>query len=221
MRWPLLLVLGACINFDIPVERPALRPAGVDETECHLAPAYDGKLKWDALTSRTQLWCTAKNASGPARPVCFTPYVGVKETGAIYTSHDTICTEDNIQSAEAMMLPVTLDMRRELCRMDRGGCIVRAIALQKDRPDATEIVAFARGLEAQATMPGRDRPTVGECTTLVDSWRERTGFAPFNADLVHPDGLVAICIGLSRAELACLQAAPDARTAEACAPRMP
>jgi hypothetical protein len=221
MRWAVLVVLAGCISFDVPIERPALRPAGVDETECHLAPAYDGKLKWAELTSRTQLWCTAKNASGPARPVCFTPYVGVRETGAIYTSHDVICTEDNVPETAAMMLPVALDMRRELCRLDFGGCIVRAIPLVKDRPDASAIVQFARGLEARASMPGRDRPSVTECSALVATWRERTGFAPFNADLVQPDSLVAICIGLSRAELACLQVAPDARTAEACAPRMP
>ena len=78
-----------------------------------LAPGYDGKLSWPGVTNRTDLWCTAKNTFGPVRQVCFTPVVAVRETGAVYTSHDEVCTEDELEPAQAVMLPVKLDMRRE------------------------------------------------------------------------------------------------------------
>jgi hypothetical protein len=113
-------------------------------------------------------------------------------------------------------------MRRELCELDHGGCIIRAITLRgAEEPDPDTVVALARGLEALAPMPGRDRPTVKECDALAASWIGKQEFYAFQKYTAHPNAVITACLGMSRSELACLQAAPDARVAAACAPRLP
>src|SRR2546423_1779351 len=92
MKWPFLFVAAAgCVAFDPPRVQ---RPLGIDDTSCHLAPAYDGKIKWPGLTTFTELTCTTTNEIGEAREVCFQPYVGVRQTGALYTSHDIVCSSE-------------------------------------------------------------------------------------------------------------------------------
>ena len=206
MRWLLVVVLASCVHFDPPRE---IHPEGIETTECHLAPAYDGALSWPGLTSFTELYCTAKNEHGAPREVCFRPYVGVIETGALYTSHDDVCSNE-LGDGSSQTFSIRLDMNRGLCNLARGGCVVHTVTINWPKPiDSSTVVAMARGLEAQATAPGRDRPTVAECERLVR-------LAPF-----QPDETIAMCLNLTRAELACFSAAPDAKAARACAPRMP
>jgi hypothetical protein len=205
MRWPLVL-LASCIQLN-PAQ--PVHPDGIETAACHLGSAYDGTLSWPGLTDFTQVYCIAQNEHGAPREICFRPYVGVRETGAFYTTHDDVCTEE-VPDGGSQILAVQLDMKRSLCNLDRGGCVVRALTIPWPKPvDAATVVAMARGLEAQATMPGRDRPTVAECEALVP-------LAPAN-----PDETIAMCLNLTRAELACLSAAPDPKAAQACAPRMP
>jgi len=205
MRW-LIVLLASCVQFEPPQE---VHPQGIETTECHLAPAYDGRLSWPGMTTFTDVYCTARNEHGAPREICFRPYVGVRETGAFYTTHDDVCTGE-VADGGSEVVAVRLDMNRGLCNLARGGCVVHAITIDWPRPlSASTVVSMARGLEAQATVLGRDRPTVGECEGLVR-------FAPD-----HPDETIAMCLNLSRAELACFSAALDAKAAEACSPRMP
>jgi hypothetical protein len=210
MRWLIVLVAG-CVPYETSVETvpQAQMIDGVDATTCHLAPVYQGKLAWAGITDLTDVECTSKNDVGPTREVCYQPYVGVRETGAVYTSHVEVCTNMLVEG-EAETMSVRLDMRRELCRLERGGCIVRAISTRPDSPSAGAIVTFARALEAQAPQPGRDRPTVSECDGLADRF-----------EVSDRDAMIASCLGLSRVELACLQIAGGASSANACVPRVP
>jgi hypothetical protein len=209
--WP-LVALAACVP-----PPPIVQPAIVDGVTCHLAQPYDGKMTFPGVTDRTQLDCTATNRSGQTSEVCAQPYVGVRETGALYTSHGPACSTELLPGASELFA-VRLDMNRLLCRLDHGGCIVQTIAVKDDVPDAERVVELARALEDRATWPGRDRPTVRECDSLVDAWTIDPAFGRYASFLAHPNELRAFCIGLSRATFDCLRAARNSAQAEACAP---
>jgi hypothetical protein len=198
MRWA-LLVLAAC------VPPPPQHPPGVEVTTCHLAPLYEGTISWKA--HGTELVCTSNNDSGDPREICYQPVVGVRETGAVYTSHGPVCSDELAEGA-SQALSVKLDMPRELCQMDRGGCVVHAFAI--DWPKSAEsapVVTLARSLEATARQPGRDRPTVAECNALAD-----------RLEVGSRDDMIAVCLVQSRATLACMQGAPDVSAVAHCAP---
>jgi hypothetical protein len=87
-----------------------------------------------------------------------------------------------------------------------------------DKPAADDIVAFAHALEAHATAPGRDRPSLLECDELLDGWRANRQFVNYSPYLAHPDDMRLFCLGVSRVELACLRAARSSQDADRCAP---
>jgi hypothetical protein len=202
---PLLLLLAACVPYeDHELVAPKL---DVDKQpfECHIQ-ASDAALSWPGVTDAETLLCTAKNAGLDVRAICAQPYVGVLETGAIYTSHDAACSEE-LSPGSTDVFAVALDMRRELCR---NGCLVHVFA--EDAP-AEAVVAFARHTEEHALVPGRDRPSVRECDAVLDSWEANPAFAAFTKS---PDAMRLACLGMSRAGLGCLRAAPSPPAAVAC-----
>ncbi len=213
--WP-LVALAACVPYD---PAPVARPTIVDGVTCHLAAPYEGKLSFPGVTDRTALDCTASTRTTTTTEICAQPFVGVRETGAVYTSHGPACSSELAPGASERFA-VRLDMNRSLCRLDRGGCIVRAIALEGDVPDAAAVVELARGLEQGAARPGRDRPTVRECDNLVGAWTGDPAFARYTSFLARPDDVRMFCIGLSRAVFDCLRAAHNSAQAEACAPNV-
>lgn len=215
MRSVLLVALVACVPYE-PVSTYV--PVPDDAMKCHLGAAYEGKLTYTGVTNITTLVCTAENTTTAPREICAQPYVGVRETGAVYTSHAPACV-DELQPGEQTPFAVQLDMKRELCQLDRGGCIVHVVPLAKDgKPDAEEVVAFAHSLELHAAAPGRDRPSLGECDALLASWTGNRQFVKYTPYLAHRDEMRVFCLGLNRAELACLRAASTSADADRCAP---
>ncbi len=215
MRSLFAVALVACVPYE-----PASTyvPVADDAMTCHLMPQYDGKLSYTGVTNITTLTCTAKNAGTFPREICAQPYVGVRETGALYTSHGPACS-DELASNEMSPLLVQLDMRRELCQLDRGGCVVHVVPLGRDgKPDSEEVVALAHALEREARAPGRDRPSLAECDALLASWTGNRQFTKYTPYLAHRDDMRVFCLGLNRAELACLRAASTSADADKCAP---
>jgi hypothetical protein len=95
---------------------------------------------------------------------------------------------------------------------------VRTVPVVGDQPAADDIVAFAHGLEAHATQPGRDRPSLHECDELLDGWTGNRAFLEYTPYLAHRDDMRLFCLQLSRARLACLRAARSSEQADRCAP---
>jgi len=186
--------------------------------DCKLAPPYDGKIKYPGLTDRAVLDCKVTNGGLDERELCEQPYVGVRWTGALYTTHAAACSPELVPGATEQFA-VHLDMPRALCDDARGGCVVRTFALGlDDAPDASAVIAMARELEAAAPAAGRDRPTVRECDGLVEQWDGTPAFARYASFVSHRDELLLACSELARADFACLRAARDATEADRCAP---
>lgn len=214
MRSVLVLALASCIPYE---PTSTYIPVTADSMTCHLGTAYEGKLSFPGLTDITTLECTAENRGGWAREICAQPYVGVRETGAIYTAHGEVCSTE-LQPNEKATFAVKLDMRRELCRLDRGGCVIRVVGLTRDEtPEAGEAIAFAHALEAHATAPGRDRPSLAECDAMLGSWLGKPAFLKYTPLLAHHDDMRLLCLGLTRAQLACMSEAHSSAEVDRCA----
>ncbi len=213
--WPLVALL-ACVPYDA---LPVAPPSDPDAMTCHLAAAFEGKLSYPGITDLAKLECTATNRASATREICAQPYVGVRQTGALYTAHEPVCSSE-LEPGASEELVAQLDLRRELCQLQRGGCIVHAFTLRGDHtPDAASVIAFARGLEATAPAAGRDRPALRECDALVEAWRNDPAFAPYRPFLTgDPDEVRRSCIGVSRATFACMSAARTSADADRCAP---
>jgi hypothetical protein len=212
----LCFALVACV---VPANEQVVPPrsTGVEPVQCRLAPPYDGKLQLPGVTDRAALDCAATNAGLDERPVCEQVYVGVRRTGALYTSHDPACSSDLAPGASELFT-IRLDMPRVLCAGARD-CVVRAFALGlDDAPDAVGVIALARELEGQAPEAGRDRPTVRQCDELVERWDGNPGFARYAPFLAQRAQLLLACTELSRADYACLRAARDSTDADRCSP---
>ncbi len=214
-RLPFVLALCASC---IPYDPPAYHPSYESNTECHLDEPYTGALKLPGVTDITKLSCTAENKSHDYREICAQPVVAVRETGALYTSHRAMCSGELAPGGKETY-QVTLDLRRELCRMDRGGCIVRAYDVESNyEVDPGVIVAFARQVEPQATELGRDRPTTTECDALVEGWSTNAAFLSYGPYLHarNGDSVRAFCLAQSRVGFDCLRSAQTSAQADAC-----
>jgi len=209
--WPVLIAAG-CIPYD---PHPPSQTDAV-ELSCHVAEAYSEASPVQAL----DLECIAHNEGFAPGSTCVQPVAGVRETGAVYTSHSPVCSSQLAPDARER-IPVRFDVVRAMCADGRGGCEVRAFKLRPDDSvDAPRIVAYARELEAHAAMPGRDRPTLAQCAQMIEKWLGDVQFQRYCQYLRgEPDELRLFCLGLPRATYGCLSAASSATQADACAPR--
>jgi hypothetical protein len=195
------VLLVACGAASVP---PASPPGTIT---CKLGDLGDSKLH-----------CVATNTRKQASEVCADVFIGIVATGSIRTPHDTVCSSE-LEPGGGEHFAVELDVRPEACSITAGGCVVRMYPAGADLETARQVVAWARELEATATAPGRDRPTVAECGALFDKWRGDARFARAAGHLDPRDLSTLFCISLSRAELACLRAASDDAQVDACAPK--
>jgi hypothetical protein len=206
MRVWLVVIAAGCVHFDPP---ESLAPGRAEELAC---------TELFGVSDRLDLSCVATNREQFAREVCARPFVGVRETGALYTTHEPVCSSAVLAPGQTERFGVALDMPRKLCRVDAGGCAIRAFSLGgSDQIDASAAVTFARTLAASAHGPALDRPTIAECDALVVSWSDKAEFQRYWPYVRRdPDDVRLFCLGVSRVTYACLASAPDALRADRC-----
>ena len=84
--------------------------------------------------------------------------------------------------------------------------------LDKDQPDVSPIVDYARDLEKHAPWAGSVQPTVDECRAFL---RERSRDPHFPPSDASPSQVLD-CITHPRSTFECLRAARDVGAADAC-----
>lgn len=196
--WRSIWVLAACY---VPPAHPVVGPPVI------------------CVVTAAGLSCTVTNRTGKNTEICAQPYVGVRATGAIYTTHQRVCS-DPLAPGDTETFPVTLDFRPAgRCGAGLDGCTVSVFGAGDSPVPASEVVAFARELQTKAHAVSGDQPTVRECEATIATWLDNPRFAAYAPYREHPDDLTLFCLGLPRATLACLQAAEDSTQADACAPQ--
>jgi hypothetical protein len=168
---------------------------------------------------RVVLDCIATNLTSTSTEVCAQPYVAVVETGALYSPHEPVCSSE-LEPRAHEQLAVRLDVIRELCRPERGGCVVHEVPLRADgTPKFEAVVGLARAMQTGARAAGRDQPSLAQCDTLLTKWSHEPAFSSYGpflrADL---DEVRVFCLGLSRATFECLRSASSSEEADACSP---